>query len=68
MVFEHLLLICLGWFMKPRDMIPTSQFAYRKGFGTCDSLLCVSLTLVSEQEDRIVQINFSAAFNYCHQS
>ena len=34
--------------------------------GTCDALLCMSHTLQSalesEQEDRIVQIDFSAAF------
>ena len=46
---------------------PTSQFAYRKGLGTCDALLCVSHTLHSAlesgQEARIVQIDFSAAFD-----
>ena len=43
------------------------QFAYRKGLGACDALLCVSHTLQSElesgQEARIVQIDFSAAFD-----
>ena len=43
------------------------QLAYRKGLGTCDELLCVSHTLQSAleigQEFRIVQINFSAAFD-----
>ena len=47
--------------------LPTAQFAYRKGLGTCDALLCVSQTLQSAlesgQEVRIVQIDFSAAFN-----
>ena len=47
--------------------LPTTQFAYRKGLGTCDALLCVSYTLQSAlesgQEARIVQINFSAAFD-----
>ena len=46
---------------------PTTQFAYRKGLGTCDALLCVSHTLQSAlesgQEARIVQIDFSAAFD-----
>ena len=46
-------------------MLPTTQFAYRKGLGTCDALLCVSHTLQSalesRQEDRIVQIDFRAA-------
>ena len=48
-------------------MLTTNQFAYRKGLGTCDALLCVSLTLQSTlesgQEARIVQIDFSAAFD-----
>ena len=45
-------------------MLPTTQFAYRKGLGTCDALLCMSHTLQSTlesgQEARIVQIDFSA--------
>ena len=47
--------------------VPTTQFAYRKGQGTCDALLCMSHTLQSAlesgQEARIVQIYFSAAFD-----
>ena len=52
--------------MKRRCVLPTTQFAYRKGLGTCNALLCVSHTLQSAlesgQEGRIVQIDFSAAF------
>ena len=48
-------------------VIPTTQFAYRKGLGTYDALLCMSHTLQSalesEQEARIVQIDFSSAFD-----
>ena len=47
-------------------MLPTTQIAYRKGLGTCDSDLCMSRALQraleSGQEARIVQIDFSAAF------
>ena len=47
--------------------LATTQFAYRKVFGTCDAHLCVSHTLQSalesRQEARIVQIDFSAAFD-----
>ena len=47
--------------------LPTTQFSYRKGLGTCDVLLCVSHALQSAlesgQEARIVQIDFSAAFD-----
>ena len=49
------------------NVLPTTQFAYRKGLGTCDTFLCVFHTLQtaleSEQEARIVQIDFSAAFD-----
>ena len=45
----------------------TTQFAYRKGLGTCDALLCLSHTLQSELESgleaMIVQIDFSDAFD-----
>ena len=48
-------------------MLPTTLFTYRKCLGTCDEFLCVSHTLQSAlesgQEDRIVQINFSAVFD-----
>ena len=48
-------------------MLPTTQFTYKKGLGTCDALLCVSHPLQSEkesgQEARIVQIDFSVAFD-----
>ena len=48
-------------------MLPTTLFAYRKCLGTCDALLCVSHILQSAlergQKARIVQIDFSAAFD-----
>ena len=53
--------------MERSGVLPTMQFAYRKGLGTCDAPLCVSHTLQSAlesgQEAIIVQIDFSAAFN-----
>ena len=53
--------VCLGRFMECRDALLTTQFAYRKGLGTCDALLCVAHTLQSAlkmgQEARIVQID-----------
>ena len=53
--------------MGSSGVLPTTQFAYRKGLGTCDALLCVFHTLQSAlecgQEARIVQIDFSAAFD-----
>ena len=56
----------LGRFMERSGVLPT-QFAYRKGLGTYDSLLCMSHTLQSalesRQEARTVQIDSSAAFD-----
>ena len=53
--------------MECSGVLPTTQFAYRKGLGTCDVLSCVSHALQSAlesgQEPRIVQIDFSAAFD-----
>ena len=65
-VFEPLVSVRLGRFMERSGVLPATQFAYWKGLGTCDALLCVSHTLQSAlengQEARIVQIDFSAAF------
>ena len=66
-VFEHQVSVWLGQFMECSGVLPTTQFAYRKRLGTCDAFLCVSHTLQSAlesgQEARIVQIDFSAAFD-----
>ena len=57
----------LGRFMKCRDVLPTTKFAYWKRLGTCDALLCVAHILQSAfemvHEARIVQIDFSAAYD-----
>ena len=70
-VFERLVAVCLGRFMEHCGVLPTTQFTYRKGLGTCDALLCVSHTLQSAlesgQEARIVQIDFSTAFDVNYQ-
>ena len=54
--------------MERSGVLPTTQFVYRKGLGTClCTLLCVSHTLQSALESgleaRIVQIDFNAAFD-----
>ena len=53
--------------MECSGLLPTTEFAYRKGLGTCDALMYTSHTLQSAlksgQEARIVQIDFSAAFD-----
>ena len=67
MVLECMVSVRLGRFMECSGVLPTTQFAYQKGLGTCDALLCMSHTLQSAlesgQEARIVQIDFSAAFD-----
>ena len=66
-VFKRLVSVRLGRFMEHSGVLPSTQFAYREGLGTCDALLCASHTLQSSlesgQEARIVQIDFSAAFD-----
>ena len=66
-VFECLVSVRLGRFMEFNCVLPTTQFAYRNGLGTCDALLCMSHTmqsaLESGQEARIEQIDFRAAFD-----
>ena len=61
-VFERLVSVRLGRFMDRNGVLPITQFTYRKGLCTCVALLCMS-TLESGQEARIVQIDFSAAFD-----
>ena len=69
-VFKRMVSVRLEHFMECRGVLPITQFAYRKGLGTCDALLCVAHTLQSAldngQEARIVQIDFSAAFDRVH--
>ena len=59
MVFEHLMSLCLGQVKESSGVLPTTQFAYRKGLGTCDALLWMShelqSALESGQEARIMQ-------------
>ena len=66
-MFERLVSVCLGRFVQHSGVLPTTQFAYRKGLGTCDALLRGSHTLQSAlesgQEPRIVQIDFRATFD-----
>ena len=53
--------------MERGGVLPTTQFAYRKGLCRRDALLCVSHTLQSAlesgQEARSMQIDYSAAFD-----
>ena len=65
--FERLISVHLGRLMECSGVLPTTQLAYRKSLGTCDALLCVfhklQTALKCGQAARIVQIDFSAAFD-----
>ena len=57
-----------SWTIYGKQWCPSNHpVCFRKGLGTCDALLCMSHTLQSAlengQEARIVQIDFSAAFD-----
>ena len=43
-VFQRLVSVRIGRFMERSGVLPTTQFAYLKGLGTCDALLCVPHT------------------------
>ena len=45
--FERLVSVRLGRVMERNGVLPTTQFAYRKGLGTCVALLRVSPTTQS---------------------
>ena len=66
-VFERVVSVRLRRFMECSGVLPTTQFAYRKGLGTCNAPLCMShalqSSLESRQEARIVLIDFSTAFD-----
>ena len=66
-VFYRLVSVRLRRFMECSGVLPSTQFTYQKSLGTCDGLLCVlhtlRNTLESGQKDKIVQIDFSAAFD-----
>ena len=49
-VFERLVSVRLGRVMERRGVFPTTQFAYWKGLGTFDALLCLSHTVQSALE------------------
>ena len=42
--------------MESRVVLPTKQFAYRKGLCTCDALLCLSHTLQSALEYKMAAV------------
>ena len=65
-VFECPVPVRLGRFMERSGVLPSSQYSYRKGLGTCDPLLRMSRrlqsTLESGQVAEVVVIDFRAVF------
>ena len=71
-VAEKLIFKPLYKYLEANAYLPSSQYTYRKKLGTCDALLDIS-SLVQENidkgfETRIVQIDFSAAFDLVNHS
>ena len=66
-VYEKLAAVRLARFFERRDILPPTQFAFRKGLGTCDALLHIShviqAALDSGSEARVMQLDFSSAFD-----
>ena len=47
-VFERLVSVHLRRFMERSGVLPTTQFTYRKGLGTCDAVLCVCVAYAAK--------------------
>ena len=47
-VFQRLASVRLERFMERSGVLPTTQFAYRKGLGTCDALLPYTIPYTAE--------------------
>ena len=66
-IYEKLIASRLSRYFEASGVFPQHQFAYRKGLGTCDALLTVShhlqMALEKNWEARLVQLDFSAAFD-----
>ena len=66
-VAEKLIFRPLYRYLEANGMLSISQYAYRKQLGTCDALLdltcCIQDNLDKGFEARLVQIDFSAAFD-----
>ena len=65
--YEKLVASGLSSYLEISGILPDSQYGFRKGLGTTDTLLHASHVLQSAldhgHEAKIVQINFSAAFD-----
>ena len=70
-VYERMVSSRLSAFMETEGVSPRLQYAFRKGLGNCDALLCIvyagQAALDHGRELTVVEINFSAAFDrVCH--
>ena len=66
-IFEKVLSKRLCRFVEEQNLLPTLQFGFRKGLGTCDALLSLSAILQKALDEgaeaRMVGLDFSAAFD-----
>ena len=67
-VFERLLAKRLNNFAEKKNLFPNLQFGFRKGLGTCDTLLTITnfvqKALDCGSEVRMVGLGFIAAFDH----
>ena len=66
-VFENIVAEKLSNFLEGNSLLPASQFLYRSSLRTCEALLTLShhlqVTLDGGMEGRLVQFDFSVAFD-----
>ena len=68
-IFERLISRRLYSFIEANDLLPNSQFGFRKGLGTSDALLTLTnelqftLDKFTGAESRVVSLDFSSAFD-----
>ena len=66
-VFEKLIFRKLYSFVEQNNLLPISQFGFRKGLGTSDALFVLThelqSSLDSRAESRVVSLDFSSAFD-----
>ena len=66
-IYEKLIVRRLSKFINLKEILPPTQFGFRKGLGTADALLTLvhdlQLSLDSSSEARVLSLDFSSAFD-----
>ena len=71
-LYERLLSRKLDRYVESNNLLPATQFGFRRGLGTCDALLTLvhdlQSGLDSRSEARVVSLDFSSAFDLVNHS